>query len=410
MNLLLIAPSYPHTATEWVGAQNERAALELCRIVKDLVVLAPRPYAPKLLAFHRRWRMYASMPKYDVRNGVRVYRPAYPVLPFLLRGYWDNPVSFLFSRRIVAALDRRTCFDAILSFDLASTGALAWQLGAFLDIPACGWATGSDIRADEMTRVGRNVKTAMRRLDLVFYQSDELKAIGAQLLGARPEALCPERHVVQSRGVKEPETLPGDAARRSIRSRLRLSDHDVIVLYLGRIVRGKGLFELVDAFATFAKTQANLVLLLVGAIPGHDDTSELRQKISALSGVQDRIRIVSACPPDRIWDYFKAADIFAFPSFREGMPNSLLEAMLAGLPAVAFSIPAVREITAFGKGLTAVDAYDFSLFGAAVLDLATNHGMRRDRGEQGQTIVREHFSLSRNMCRVVDRIQRLTIR
>jgi len=42
---------------------------------------------------------------------------------------------------------------------------------------------------------------------------------------------------------------------------------------------------------------------------------------------------------DVVWEYLSASDIFVFPSFHEGMPNSLLEAAWAGLPAVAFDIP-----------------------------------------------------------------------
>ncbi|MCI0407877.1 MAG: glycosyltransferase family 4 protein, partial [Acidobacteria bacterium] len=305
-------------------------------------------------------------------------------------------------------LHRKVGFDTILSFDLASTGGLAWRLGADLGIPACGWATGSDIRAKAESGIGRSVQEALRKLDLVFYQSSELKALGADLLGTRPQALPAERHVVQSRGVMEPETMPGEEVRDLVRSRLHLADDQVVILHLGRIVRGKGLFELVDGFAQTAKRRPDLVLLLVGAIPEHDDTRALEKKIRSLCDLDGRIRILPACPPHQIWEYFRASDIFAFPSFREGMPNSLLEAMLAGLPAVAFAIPAVQEITQFGKGLVEVPPHDFRNFGEALLSLAANSSRRREIGEQGRAIVREHFALPENMRTVVDHIQRLT--
>jgi glycosyltransferase involved in cell wall biosynthesis len=124
--------------------------------------------------------------------------------------------------------------------------------------------------------------------------------------------------------------------------------------------------------------------------------------------VNGRVQIVPACEHYRIWEYFKAADIFAFPSFKEGMPNSLLEAMLAGLPAVAFSIPAVQEITRFGKGLLEVPPQDFSSFGEALLALATNPSLRCELGERGRAIARKHFSASRNMRAVVDHIRKVT--
>jgi glycosyltransferase involved in cell wall biosynthesis len=410
VNLLLIPPNYPHPAAEWVGAQNERSALALRTMVQHLVVLTPRPYAPRLLAFGDRWRSYGAIPKGHTRSGIRVHRPAYPMLPRLSGAFWPTRAAFAFSRGLASMLHREIGFDAILSFDLNLTGGLAWRLGRHLGIPACGWATGSDIRSDAQSGVGRSVREALGKLDLIFYQSSELKALAAQLLGTHVDALSPERHVVQSRGVTEPETLPGEEVRRSVRSSLEASEDQVLVLYLGRIVRGKGLFELVDGFAHWARRRRDLVLVLVGSIPGYDDTPELRTKVQSLPALAGRLHIVSACAPHRIWDYFKAADVFAFPSFREGLPNSLLEAMVGGLPAVAFSIPAVQEITRFGKGLMEVPAHDFSGFGEAVLGLAADASLRREIGERGRALVREHFSAQRSMRAVVNHLRKLTVR
>jgi glycosyltransferase involved in cell wall biosynthesis len=409
VNLLLIPANYPHPGAEWSGAQNEHSALALQGIVRHLEVLMPRPYVPRLLAFSDRWRAYATIPRGHIRRGIPVHRPPYMALPGIFRGFWHSQAAFAFSRRLAAALHREVGFDAILSFDLASAGGLAWRLGAALGIPACGWATGSDIRTSAESRVGRGVQQALRRLDLIFYQSSELKGLGAALLGTRAEALPPERHIVQARGVREPETLPDEAVRREIRLRLHLSDEQIVILHLGRIKRGKGLFELVEGFAHWGKGRTDLVLLLVGAIPGYDDAPELEKKIRSLRDLDGRIRVLPACAPHQIWEYFTAADVFAFPSFREGMPNSLLEAMLGGLPAVAFSIPAVQEITRFGRGLVEVRAYDFPSFGEAVVQLAADASLRREIGQQGRAIVRDHFSAQKSMRVVVDHIQRLTV-
>jgi glycosyltransferase involved in cell wall biosynthesis len=242
---------------------------------------------------------------------------------------------------------------------------------------------------------------------LVFYQSNELKALGAELLGSHPEALPPEKHVVQSRGVTEPEAPPGEEVRCAVRSGLGISEDQVVVLYLGRIVRGKGLFELVDGFVHWARARADLVLLMVGARPGYDEESELRKRIQSFTALDGRIKILPGCAPNRIWDYFRAADIFAFPSFREGMPNALLQAMLGGLPAVAFSIPAVEEIRQFGEGLVQVRAHDFTSFGQALLSLADDASLRFRVGERGRSIAREHFSAHKSMRSVIDHIRRL---
>lgn len=401
VKLLVIPASYPHRAAEWLGAQNEHSVLALRNIAEHVEVLSPRPFAPRIVAFTSRWRGYAGIPRHDVRSDVRVHRPAYPVMPKVLRGFWQGPAAFVFCRSTAAALHREIRFDAILSFDLASTGGLAWRLGRALGIPACGWATGSDVRWDPRSRVGRNLRRTLSELDLVFYQTPELKTLAAALLGRQPEALPPGRHIVRPRGVMEPDGRPATATRFALRSRLQVSDDDVLVLYVGRIVRGKGLFELVESFPRWASRRTGLSLVMVGAIPGYDDAGELQKRIRSVPGLNGHVRILPACPPRQLWEYFSAADIFVFPSFKEGMPNSLLEAMLGGLPAVAFAIPAIREIARFGTGLIEVPPYDFETFGESVLKLASDASLRREIAECGRNIVREQFSIHKSMRGVV---------
>jgi glycosyltransferase involved in cell wall biosynthesis len=409
LSLLLLPPNYPHDRAQWFGAQNERCALALRPLVRHVEVLTPKPYAPPMVRFNARWTAYRAIPGRHVRSGIRVHRPSYPVIPRVLQGFWQGWPAFVFSRHLACSLHLGGSFDAILSFDLAATGGLAWRLSSLLGIPACGWATGSDIRSNPDSRVGRSVRESLQKLDMVFYQSRELMALGARLLGMHPSALPTERHIVQSRGVAQPEASPAGDVRHVVRARLGVSSDDVVVLYLGRIVREKGLFGLVEGFSQWAKQRTNLVLMLVGSIPGYDDARELQKKMQSVAPGA-RILLLPACAPASIWDYFSAADIFAFPSFREGMPNSLLEAMIAGLPAVAFSIDAVREITQHGRGLIEVEPNDFPKFGEALLALAADPLLRRKVGEQGRAVVREHFSVERGMRSVVHQIERLLVR
>jgi GalNAc-alpha-(1->4)-GalNAc-alpha-(1->3)-diNAcBac-PP-undecaprenol alpha-1,4-N-acetyl-D-galactosaminyltransferase len=119
------------------------------------------------------------------------------------------------------------------------------------------------------------------------------------------------------------------------------------------------------------------------------------------------VRILPGCPPTQIWDYFAASDVFAFPSFREGMPNSLLEAMMAGLPAVAFGIPSIQDISRFGDGLMQVPPFEFSAFGEGLQRLIADPSLRRQIGERGRALARRHFSIESNMQSAVARISRL---
>jgi len=398
VKLLIIPAAYPHAAAEWTGIFNEQSTLALQQIVQHVEVLSPRPYAPRFLTFNDRWKAHIVAPKSHLRRGIRIHRPAYPRVPGILRGFWSTTAAYVFSRRLATALHREIRFDAIVSFDLAGAGGLAWRLGRRLGIRSSGWATGSDIRWGPNSGVGRSVRKTLERLDFVFYQTSELKVLAAHLLGIDAAALSEQRHIVQARGVSEPSSLPLADVRSSVRERLGLSDHHLMILYIGRIAREKGLFDLADVFAKWGTRHPDLAVIFVGARPGHDETDLLRRRVDSLGG---RIRILPGCPHDEVWNYLSAADIFVFPSFKEGMPNSLLEAMLARLPSVAFGIPCVQEIVTFGNGLLSVAPYDFEQFGDAILTLAANESLRREIGERGRAIASEHFSLQRSMRTVV---------
>src|SRR5262245_975943 len=201
MKLLLIPASYPHPGGEWAGINNEHSAVALSAIVEHVEVLTPKPYAPPLLAINPRWREYVSTPNNQIQRGISIHRPTYPRIPGLLQAFWSTSAAFAFSRRLAKRLHRRIGFDAILSFDLAGAGGLAWRLGRVLGIPACGWATGSDVRWDARSRIGATLRETLSKLDLVFYQSAELKALAAGLLGKSADALSEDRHVIQARGV-----------------------------------------------------------------------------------------------------------------------------------------------------------------------------------------------------------------
>ena len=126
---------------------------------------------------------------YSVVGGIEVHRPAYLVVPGLLRAVWSNEVAYYMLRTRVAKLHWKHRFDAILSFDLFNAGGLAWRISRELGIPAAGWATGGDMRKERDSRPGRKLVETIRNLDLVFYQSQELLELAAELLESNVEHL-----------------------------------------------------------------------------------------------------------------------------------------------------------------------------------------------------------------------------
>ncbi|RMF84032.1 MAG: hypothetical protein D6736_20110, partial [Nitrospinota bacterium] len=128
MRLLVVVSSYPHPGHPFSGIFNEKSVLALAQLCEAVEVLAPRPYVPPLLAsLVPKWRTYTHIVAREKRNGIPVHRPAYPHVPRLGGAFWIDPGAFLWCRRVARALHRHRRFTAILSFDLAGAGGLAWR-------------------------------------------------------------------------------------------------------------------------------------------------------------------------------------------------------------------------------------------------------------------------------------------
>ena len=130
-------------------------------------------------------------------------------------------------------------------------------------------------------------------------------------------------------------------------------------LFVGRIVGDKGINELVEAFEKLNAEVPNTRLVLVGFFEENLDpvSSETKQKIEShpsiiAAGVQSG---------DNLLAYYAAADCFVFPSYREGFPNTVIEAGAMGLPSIVTDINGSREIITNGNAANEREQNDASI-------------------------------------------------
>jgi len=326
-----------------------------------------------------------------------VFRPACVQLPRFGSSFWTDRGAFLQCRRIARRRHGEIGFDAILAFDLAGTGGLAWRLGEELGIPAAGWAFGGDLRVPPSSGLANVVRRALTKLDIVFYQSHELRRSAAMLLKTSNADLNADEHVVLAHGIVEPPELAKEEIRNRLRAELHVGGGQHLVLNIGRLTRPKGVFDLIDAFAVAAARDPKLQFVMIGADPAFDDSESARRKAETLRSLDDRLLILPACSPDRVWEFLCAADIFAFASHNEGMPNGLLEAMAMGVPPVAFAIPPVLEIDGETGALMGVPPFDCERYADALLELSVSAPLRAQISNRAQEVVRSRFNIRRNM-------------
>ena len=163
-------------------------------------------------------------------------------------------------------------------------------------------------------------------------------------------------------------------------------------LFVGRIVRDKGINELVKAFQHLRSHNLNTRLLLVGAYEDSLDpiSNETRQIIADNDGIE----AVGVKRGDELLAYYAAADCFVFPSYREGFPNTVLEAGAMGLPSVVTDINGSREIINNGYNGLIVPPRDEQALFEAMTEMLENTEKRKKMATNARPLIAQRFEAS----------------
>jgi glycosyltransferase involved in cell wall biosynthesis len=162
-----------------------------------------------------------------------------------------------------------------------------------------------------------------------------------------------------------------------------------VAVYVGRLLRGKGLETLIEALAG-PEVPAELELVLVGSGEGQalDATADLRALAERL-GLRARVRFAGRS--DRVEDYLRAADLFVFPSLFEALGIALVEAAACGLPAVASRTGGIVDVVEDGRSGLLVPPGDAPALGAALARLARDEGARAAMGRAARATAVSRF-------------------
>ena len=160
-------------------------------------------------------------------------------------------------------------------------------------------------------------------------------------------------------------------------------------LFVGRIARDKGINELIGAFTKLYKDNPNIRLYLVGASEDHLDPISKESK-DAIESCQD-IQAVGHLEGTDFLAYYAAADCYVSPSYREGFPNTVLEAGAMELPCIVTDINGSREIITDGyNGLIVPPKDEKALYGA-MKDLLYDSSKRQALASASRGRVAERF-------------------
>ena len=128
----------------------------------------------------------------------------------------------------------------------------------------------------------------------------------------------------------------------------KLRDSSLITfLFVGRIVKDKGINELCAAFKCLHEKNPNTRLWLIG--PYEDALDPVSPETRKIINEKNGVYALGKRTGDELLSYYAAADCFVMPSYREGFPNTVLEAGAMGLPSIVTDINGSREIIRDGE-------------------------------------------------------------
>lgn len=366
MRLLIVAKDFPSPSSPYAGIFVLRQALALAELGFDPLVVRVVPFAPPI---GDKWRAYRSIPASDCVEGVPVQTIRAIFLPRMLASEF-LPIQVAPALRKVAARFRP---DIVHAHFLIPSG----QIAARLPFPTVVTAHGSDAYDWALRRPGLRAAAceAIRRADKVVAVSDFIRNRVAGLVNQRVDVEV----IYNGADERVFEPTPKLQARRE----LDIPPDRFVIAFTGRPTHAKGIYDLVEAAARLRHIRP--IVLVAGPLPSPD----LRATIERLNVDVVALGMLSH---EALARAIAASDVFCLPSYNEGLPASICEAMLAARPIIATPVGGIPEILKDGVTGYVAPVGDPRALARRLHRLAMDPTERERLGTNALAFAREHLT------------------
>lgn len=390
MRILAISHLFPHIESPNCGIFVARQFAGMAKLGADITIFVPTVWCPKVLRYFNRWKNYDHKRPLCEHEGLYTITAPYLRPPGGWFYRWAGLSAFCSLRRKASEMHQSKPFDVILGRCFFPDGDAAIRLSRVLKIPVVGLGIGSEV--NETPDWSKSLYKHFVRTAKAF---DATMACG-QGVADRIDSVT-GKNTLAVYGVVDLDQFTPVTDNSSVRKELGMPLGKLVALYAGNLVKTKGVYEMIEAFARIERRAPKVVLKICGSGQQEDG---MRRMIKE-KNLDHIIEIVGMVEPKQMHKWMQASDLFVLPSYMEGMPNAVMEAMACGLPVVSTSVGGLPEAVGDCQGAILVPPRNVEEFGKAVFKVLRDDELRVRMGVASRVRAEERFGVTRTCQRML---------
>lgn len=249
--------------------------------------------------------------------------------------------------------------------------------------------TGWELFYGEATRIGKFCA-------LLGLWIPNLVVVLYDLWATNIRKLVPSARVVVLKNLVDEIPRPDSSEVSETLKELGFSSDDFIVITVGSVGYRKGYFEIVKAIPEIIAQDSSVKFLFVGGEEYPGEMADIEGEIKK-NRLETFVRITGETTRERVPVYLSIADIFLLPTFREGAPVSILEALRSGLPVVSTPVGGIPNMIDDGESGLLINPGQPSEIAAVVLRLKNDEELRFKLSMGARQCFERRFSISKGI-------------
>jgi len=333
MNILFISSQFPNSVEPNKGMFSKQIVLAMAKR-HSIQVISPVPHIG-ILGFLNKIKKYKVIaPAQEVESlaGIPVHCPRYFAVPVVstLQHFFLYRTLY----RIISRIAQTWHIDVVNCHWLYPDGVAAQTVCNRLEIPVMLSALGSDLNRYMGFKLRRSfIVNALNQADAVSVLNQEMfdlclsSGVTQRNIHVIPNGVDTEKFIIRDQDV--------------CRKKISIPIGPKIVLFVGSLYHVKNVGTLIVAFAKAVKKMNNVKILLY--ITGKGYLLNELQRLVAERQLEDRVVFIGQVSHDELPVLMSAADCLCLPSFSEGHPNVMMEAMACGTPVVGSRVGSMPD-------------------------------------------------------------------